>query len=95
MVHNSKMVMSNYGILGFKRTPHPAYSPDVAPSDFPLFGFLEEKLKGHQFNDIDELEEALYEILNSISVDQRKSVFLHWIQRCDWVASNKGEYFHK
>ena len=44
-VHNSKLTSGKYDILGFKRAPHPAYSPDIAPSDFYLFGFLEEKLK--------------------------------------------------
>lgn len=87
--------MQKYDELGFKRAPHPAYSPDVAPSDFYLFGYLEEKLKGKQFNEIDELEEALHEIFGTISYDQRKAVFESWIKRCDWVAANNGEYYHK
>ena len=60
-VHNSKLTFSKYEILGFKRTPQPAYSLDVAPSDFYLFGYLEEKLKGHSYNDTDEL----FEIYNN------------------------------
>ena len=31
---------------------HPAYSPDLAPSDFFLFPKLKEILKGRQFDDI-------------------------------------------
>lgn len=58
-IHNSKLTCSNYDPLGFKRPPHPAYSPDVAPSDFYLFGFLEEKIKGRKFKDQDELFEDL------------------------------------
>lgn len=53
-IHNSKLTCSNYDPLGFKRPPHPDFSPDVTPSDFYLFGFLEEKLKGHKFKDPDE-----------------------------------------
>jgi hypothetical protein len=26
-----------------KRLSHPAYSPDIAPSDFFIFGYLKEK----------------------------------------------------
>lgn len=94
-MHNSKLTFSKYEILGFKRTPQPAYSPDVAPSDFYLFGYLEEKIKGHSYNDTDELFEAIIEILNSISRDEIKSVFDHWIDRCKWIISHKGDYYIK
>lgn len=94
-IHNSKLTSSNYDSLGFKRPPHPAYSPDVAPSDFYLFGFLEEKLKGRKFKDPDELFESIIEILDSISMETLKSVFNHWIERCNWVINNGGEYFIK
>jgi histone-lysine N-methyltransferase SETMAR len=30
----------------FEVLPHPPYSPDVAPSDFYLFGTMKSKLKG-------------------------------------------------
>jgi len=29
--------------------PHPAYSPDLAPSDFHLFGLLKDALEGKRF----------------------------------------------
>jgi histone-lysine N-methyltransferase SETMAR len=29
--------------------PHPAYSPHLAPSDFFLFGYLKDKLRGKKF----------------------------------------------
>lgn len=82
-VHNSKLTSEKYDILVFKRTPHPAYSLDIAPSDFYLFGFLEEKFKGKKFNDINELFEAIQEILDSISIETRKAVFQNWIERRD------------
>ena len=95
IVHNSKTVMPKYDHLGFKRPPHPAYSPDVTLSDFYLFGYLEEKLKGKLFTDMDDLQEALNEILCSISHQQRKAVFEHWIARCKWVVEHNSDYFHK
>jgi hypothetical protein len=41
--------------------PYLPYSPDLAPSDFWLFGHITEFLRGHVFNDIDELLEAVME----------------------------------
>ncbi|GFO45748.1 histone-lysine N-methyltransferase SETMAR [Plakobranchus ocellatus] len=35
--------------------PHPAHSPDLAPSDFHLFGHLKHHLRAKKFEDEDEL----------------------------------------
>jgi hypothetical protein len=34
---------------GLRLAPHPPYSPDLAPSDFFLFGYVKERLKGMVF----------------------------------------------
>lgn len=77
------------------RPPHLAYLPDMAPSDFYLFGYLEEKLEGTLFTDMDDLQEALNEILSLITHQQRKTVFEHWIVRCNWIVEQNRDYFHK
>ena len=65
------------------------------PSDFYLFGVIKDKLKDHKFKSPDELKEAIIEILHSISQDERKRVFEHWIDRCKTVNTTKREYFNK
>jgi len=35
---------------------HPAYSPDLAPSDFFMFPKIKEILKGRHFDDIDDID---------------------------------------
>ena len=92
-VHNAKITFAKYEVLGFKRTPHPPYSPDIAPSDFFLFGYVKEKLKGHVFNDINDLKEKIVEIIMSISAEKRKEVFENWIKRCERVIELEGSYF--
>jgi histone-lysine N-methyltransferase SETMAR len=44
---------------------HPAYSPDLAPSDFHLFGPLKNALRGRQFAADDEVKEAVHDWLCS------------------------------
>lgn len=78
-----------------KRTPQPPYSPDIAPSDFYLFGNIKDRLKGHHFTSIEDLKEKIFEICNSIPRDTLKRVFQDWIKRSDWVALHKGEYYSK
>ena len=89
------MTISKYEILVIKSPPQPAYSLDVAPNDFYLFGYLEEKLKWYSYIDTDELFENIIIILNSISHNERKSVFDLWIDRCKWTIDYNGDYYIK
>jgi [histone H3]-lysine36 N-dimethyltransferase SETMAR len=45
--------------------PHPAYSPDIAPSDYGLFRSLTHFLCGQQFNDYDEVKQACQQFFYS------------------------------
>ena len=49
--------------LQFEYIPHPPYSPDLAPSDFHVFGPLKDVLSGTQFRDDDEVWSAVHEWL--------------------------------
>jgi hypothetical protein len=55
--------------------PRPAYSPDLAPSDFYLFGSVMQFLSGCQFADQDSLLQAVSDILVSIEKVILESVF--------------------
>ena len=91
-VHNSKVTLEITEKYGFKRAPHPAYSQDIAPSDFYLFGCIKGKLKGCSLKSLDDLKEKIYEILSEISRESRKSVFENWIYHCQMVIAQMGEY---
>jgi hypothetical protein len=51
-----------------KRASHPAYSPDLTPSDFYLFGYFEKLLVRQPFPD----GEALLGVINAILGDMEK-----------------------
>jgi histone-lysine N-methyltransferase SETMAR len=42
-----------------KRALHHPYSPDLAPSDFYLFGSVKHELQGHEFTEGEELVSAI------------------------------------
>jgi histone-lysine N-methyltransferase SETMAR len=92
-VHNSKVTQKEIISLGFKRTPHPPYSPDIAPSDFFLFGYTKGKLKKHISLDPEDLLHNLWGIFSSISDDMKRNVFKAWIKRCNRVAMTGGDYY--
>jgi hypothetical protein len=44
--HNSRLSSENIEFSAVQRVPHPFDGPDLAPSEFFLFGYLKEKLRG-------------------------------------------------
>ena len=64
--HFSKLTRAAIDGLGLSVLPHPPYSPDLAPSDFFLFGYLKEKLKGKHFPDGVGLLESIVEEITKI-----------------------------
>jgi hypothetical protein len=66
---------------GFIRVPQPPYSPDLAPCDFVLFGYLEFQLEGKTFFDEDSVKEEVRRIVMESLVNLLHSVMDEWIQR--------------
>jgi histone-lysine N-methyltransferase SETMAR len=62
-------------------SPHPAFSPDLAPSDFFPFDALNGQLGGRIFESPDRLVEAIREIASTIPRTTLKRVFLEWQER--------------
>jgi hypothetical protein len=64
-----------------KKAPHPPYSPDLAPSDFFLFGDAKSKLSGWSFDSTDDLLMAVRHILDGYDRPTLISVFHEWMRR--------------
>lgn len=80
--------------LGIKRLEHPPYSPDLAPSDFFLFGYLKKLLEGQEFIDAQQLFDKVVEILNGIPKSVYKSAYDEWMNRLMVCIETKGNYIH-
>jgi hypothetical protein len=78
--------------LRCKRGAHPPDSPDLAICDFYLFSRLKDKLAGFHADDDAKLLREVQEILTAIDRTEVKNAFGHWIERFQWVATNKGDY---
>jgi histone-lysine N-methyltransferase SETMAR len=60
----SKMSIEKIEELGFILVPQPLYSPDLAPCDFFLFGYLKQHLEGKHFTKEDQLTAAVREVFD-------------------------------
>ena len=77
---------------GLQRLPHPPYSPDLAPSDFFLFGYLKMKLEGRNFESDEELFKETCSILGEIPTSVLNTVYDEWITRLQRCIELRGEY---
>ena len=91
-IHKSQQSIEKINELGFILLEHPPYSPDIAPSDFWLFGFLDEKRKGTVASNEEELIIQTKEILSKIDSTVLGTVFKEWIRRLNMVIKGNGEY---
>jgi hypothetical protein len=75
---------------GWELLSHPPYSPDLAPSDYHLLGFLKDHLRGHHYQTDEAVQEAMRSWLRGAGTDlYRRGFFfffyfniLHRWQKC-------------
>jgi len=72
---------------------HPAYSLDLAPSDFFLFSKIKEILKGRHLDDTDDIRSNTTAALKAIPQNQFQNCFERWTRRWHWCIASQGEYF--
>jgi hypothetical protein len=72
---------------------HPAYSPDLAPSDFILFLKIKKILKGKHFDDTDDIRSNTTAALKAIPQNQFQSRFEGWSRHWLRCIASQGEYF--
>ena len=68
-VHTCEVAMDAVELSGYELIPHPAYSPDLAPSDFFLFPNLKKDISGLHFRYDEEVETAVDEWVNGTDPD--------------------------
>lgn len=85
---DTKEFLQQQGVITM---PHPSYSPDLAPSDFWLFGYLKQQLG--TYSDSKSLKQAVTKTLRNIPQDTFAKVFNQWVERMELCVANQGNYF--
>lgn len=90
--HRAKMVQEFANKNRLKMAPHPPYSPDLAPSDFYLFGKVKHALQGQEFESEEDLFQGIQTVLIGISEEELLSVMDEWERRLHDCISRNGDY---
>jgi len=64
---NASVHKSNIVQAGFVELNHPAYSPDIAPSDYHLFSNLKKFLRGRNFSGDSEAINTVEDYLSDLN----------------------------
>jgi hypothetical protein len=72
---------------------HPAYSTDLALSDYSRFPKIKEILKGRHFDDTDDISSNTTAALKAIPQNQFQNCFEGWTRRWHRCIASQGEYF--
>jgi hypothetical protein len=76
---------------GLAQVVHPAFSLDLALSNFYVFGKVKMTLKSATF-DNNELFQGAMRVLNRILLKELEATFYQWLKRLDVCIQRHGEY---
>ena len=74
---------------------HPAYSPDLAPSDYHLFGALKRALSGERFTTDNELKHAVLQFFSQRDEDFYRGGIMGLVDRWDKCLNKFDNYEEK
>src|SRR6476619_7374733 len=89
--HTANATTSAIVEKGWTILPHPPYSPDLAPSDFHIFGPLKDYLRGQQFVD----DDAVKAWIRQCKLEFFVNGFINWRNRWDKCVVRNGDYSEK
>jgi transposase len=93
-VHKSRGVTEKIASLRLALAPNLPYSPDLAPSDFFLFGYLKEKMVEIDFGSPRELIDWIQSTFEAISRHLLDEIFKSWLRRLQDCINSKGAYIN-
>jgi histone-lysine N-methyltransferase SETMAR len=81
--------------FGWTVLSHPPYSPDLAPSDYHLFGKLKDSLRGSKFEDDESLVAAAKNCLMNAGPEFYKAGIQALVKRWKKAVESGGDYVKK
>ena len=93
--HTSLKTAEHIANLRWTVLPYPPYSPDLAPSDFRLFGPMKDGLRGQHFPSNDAVVRAVEQYATSAGADFYECGVQALVHRWRKCIANGGDYVEK
>ena len=93
--HTARLTLEKIEKMGWEVLPHPPYSPDLAPSDYHLFGFVKNQMRSHHYETNEALQTAVCQCLQAAGTEfYRKGIF-KLPERWKKCVQRDGDYVGK
>ena len=93
--HTSALTSDAIRRLGLKVLPHPAYSPDLTPSDFWLFSAMKNPLRGKRYSNLAGLDSAVSQWVQATPQEWFEEGIKKLPERWRKCVRIEGEYLEK
>ena len=93
--HTSIRTMEAITSFGWTVIPHPPYSPDLAPSDYNLFGPMKEGLRGNRYGNYNEVKTAVLNWLRHQPAEFYSNDIHAFVYRWTVALERDGDYVEK
>ncbi|UYV85044.1 hypothetical protein LAZ67_X004391 [Cordylochernes scorpioides] len=89
----ARSTLKDYRRPGGNTHTHPAYSPDLAPSDYFFFGLLKKELKGKRFDSDEDVQKVVQEFFHTLLKSAYKEDIYKFPERWRRCIESHGDYF--
>jgi len=93
--HDARLISEAIAKMGWEVLPHHSYSPDLAPSDCHIFGFLKDQLHGQRYETMEVIQKAVRQCLRmAVTEFYRRGIF-KFPERWKKCVQRSGDYVEK
>jgi len=81
--------------MGWEVLPHAPYSPNLAPSDYHLFGFVKNQMRGQNYETNEALQIAVRQCLWAAGTEFYRTGIFKLPERWGKCVQRNGDYVEK
>ena len=93
--HTAHLTLEKIENMRWEVLPHPPYSPDLAPSDYHLFGFVKNQMRGQHYKTNEALQTAVRQCLWATGTEFYCKGIFKLPERWEKCVQRNGDYVEK
>jgi len=93
--HAAHLTSEAIAKMGWEVLPHPSYSPDLAPFDYHLFGFVKDQLRRQHYETMEAIQKAVRQCLRMAGTEFYRRGIFKFPECWEKCVQRSGDYVEK
>ena len=93
--HPAHLTLEKIEKMGWEILPHPLYSPDLAPSNYHLFGFVKNQMQSYHYETNEALQKAVHQCLQAAGMAFYHKGIFKLPEQWEKCVQRNGDYVEK